>query len=87
VQEGKYAEAESHLRRAIELCEKNWTPVTKSSALDAAEAMDHLATVLEKTGRKDEATKIASRSKEVRETKSLKPAKSAAQSAEGNAAK
>jgi tetratricopeptide (TPR) repeat protein len=72
VEEGKYTEAEPVLREAIKLCEKNWTPVTKSSATDAAEAMDHLATVLEKTGRKDEAAQIAARGKEVRENKAFK---------------
>lgn len=88
VEEGKYSEAESHLRKAIELCEKNWTPVTKSSAVDAADAMDHLAIVLEKTDRKDEAAKLTARSKEVRQSKSLKPVKAEdTKSADGAAAK
>lgn len=87
VQEGKFKEAEPVLREAIALCEKNWTPVTKSSASDAADAMEHLAKVLENTGRKDEAVKISARSKEVREAKSFKPAPAAdAKSAEGAAA-
>jgi tetratricopeptide (TPR) repeat protein len=72
VEQGKWQEAEPVLRQAIELCEKNWTPVTKNSALDAADAMDRLSVVLEKTGRKDEAAKVAAKSKEVRETKALK---------------
>jgi tetratricopeptide (TPR) repeat protein len=80
VEEGKYKEAEPVLREAIKLCEKNWTPVTKSSATDAADAMQHLATVLEKTGRKDEAAQIAARGKEVRENKAFK------KQAEGTAA-
>lgn len=72
VEQGKYAEAEPVLRQAITLAEKNWTPVTRNSALDAADAMDRLAIVLEKTGRKDEAEKVSARSKAVRESKSLK---------------
>lgn len=74
VEEGKYDKAEPVLRQAITLCEKNWTPVTKNSALDAADAMEKLSLVLEKTGRKEEAAKVTARSKEVRETKSLKSA-------------
>ncbi len=71
VLEGKFKEAEPVLRRAIELCEKNWTPVTKNSAVDGADAMRNLATVLEKTGRRDEADKMAARSKQVKESKSF----------------
>jgi tetratricopeptide (TPR) repeat protein len=74
VLEGKYKEAEPVLREAISLCEKNWTPVTRSAATDAAEAMDNLALVLENTGKKDEAAAMAARAKEVRETKTLKGA-------------
>lgn len=72
VDQGKYEEAEPLLRQSIALSEKNWTPVTKTSALDAADAMDRLVVILEKTGRKDEAAKLTVRSKEVRETQSLK---------------
>jgi tetratricopeptide (TPR) repeat protein len=72
VAEGKYQEAEPVLRKAIELCEKNWTPVTKNAADDGADAMDRLALVLEKTGRKAEGDKFAGRAKKVRETKSFK---------------
>lgn len=74
VEEGKYPEAEPLLRQAIALCEKNWTPVTKNAALDAADAMERLSVVLDKTGRKEEAGQMTARSKEVRESKSLKSA-------------
>lgn len=72
VTEGKYKEAEPVLRKAIDLCEKNWTPVTKSTADDGAEAMSNLAIVLQKTGRKEEGDKLAAKSKMVRDTKSFK---------------
>lgn len=72
VAEGKYKEAEPVLRQAIELCEKNWTPVTRNAADDGADAMERLAVVMEKTGRKAEADKLLERSKRVREAKSFK---------------
>lgn len=72
VMEGKFKDAEPFLREAITLCEKNWTPVTKSTATDAADAMDNLVTVLENTGKREEAHKMAAKAKEVRETKTLK---------------
>ncbi len=73
-EQGKYAEAEPVLLQAIELCQKNWTPVTKNTAVDAADAMDRLSLVMEKTGRKDEGQKLSVRSKEVRDSKAFKSA-------------
>jgi tetratricopeptide (TPR) repeat protein len=72
VAEQKYKDAEPILREAIALCRKNWTPVTKQTALDAADAMERLAVVLEKTGRHEESVKVSERSKQVRETQNLK---------------
>ena len=72
VEQGKYKEAEPVLLQSIVLCEKNWTPVTKNTAVDAAEAMDRLSLVMEKTERKEEAQKLSARSKEVRLAKAFK---------------
>ena len=71
VANGDYKDAEPVLQQVISLCEKNWTPVTKATALDAADAMDKLALVFEKTGRADDAKKMNERSKQTRETKTL----------------
>ena len=71
VANGDYKDAEPVLLQAIALCEKNWTPVTKATALDAADAMDKLAVVFEKTGRAEDAKKMNERSKQTRESKTL----------------
>lgn len=68
----KYKQAEPLLTQSIELFEKNWTPVTKSAALDAADAMTSLAVVYEKTGRADELKKLNERIKTARETQTLR---------------